>query len=520
MELALSRLMHEPTTPAPTAGQSAAPAARPASAASDASAAVSTAFSTAFSPSVTRDWTCPFCPLLCDDIEARVSDDATITAPATDCPRLADALKHYGVADLNRAPSIDGQPVALDDALAQTADILARAQRPLFGACATDVAGARSLYTLAAACGAMLDTLHGDALSAATLALQDRGAFFTTLSEVRSRADLLIVFGCTPSQRHPRFYERALAGHARPRTICFVGCEVDPSAGGTAHVTCESMLADAAPHDLLALWSAIAEGRSASAFEKRPAQTRTQAQSQTQAQALQAAKTAPSLPVAASLAALTERIASASYTAFIYEPAALPQPHAALLIEALHRIVKAINRTSRAGALALGGADGALTANQTVTWLSGFPLRTRVSRPDRPAGTPPLEHDPYRYRTDRLLEARETDALLWVTSFAPHPLPAALDPQVPAIVLGPPALADALAHAASSAPRRAPTVFIPVATPGIDSDGHLFRLDASVVTPLHAARQGTNLPTVAAIAAELAERIAQAGAHASARRPS
>lgn len=444
---------------------------------------------------VTRDWTCPFCPLLCDDIEARVSDDATLAAPATDCPRLADALKHYGAADRNSTPLIDGQPAAFDDALAQAADILGRAQRPLFGACATDVAGARALYTLAAACGAMLDTLHGDALSAATLALQDRGSFFTTLSEVRSRADLLIVFGCEPSQRHPRFYERTLAGNGtdvKPRTICFVGCAVDPAATHAAQATCESILADAAPHDLLALWSAIAEGRSASVFEKGFAH------------------------IAAQLAALSERIASANYTAFIYEPAALPQPHAALLIEALHRIVKAINRTSRAGALALGGADGALTVNQAVTWLSGFPLRTRVSRPDRPEGTPPLEHDPYRYRTERLLEAREVDALLWVTSFAPHPLPAALDPQVPAIVFGPPALADALAHAASSAPRGAPTVFIPVATPGVDSDGHLFRLDTSVVTPLHAARQSTNLRTVADLAADLAERIANANASTSA----
>lgn len=448
-----------------------------------------------------------------------MAHDGTLAAPAEDCPRLADALKHYGVADNHSAPSIDGQPVALEDALARAADILTRAQRPLFGACATDVAGARALYTLAAACGAMLDTLHGDALSATTLALQDRGAFFTTLSEVRSRADLLIVFGCVPSQRHPRFYERALAEagtHARPRAICFVGCDVDPAAT-RAQATCESILADAAPHDLLALWSAIAEGRRASAFEERAAQTRTQSQT---SHASRSAETAPISQIAAQLATLTERIASASYTAFVYEPAALPHPHTALLIEALHRIVKAINRTTRAGALALGGADGALTMNQAVTWLSGFPLRTRVSRPDRPEGTPPLEHDPYRYRTERLLEAREVDALLWVTSFAPHPLPTALDPQVPAIVLGPPALADVLAHAAASTPRRASTVFIPVATPGIDSDGHLFRLDTSVVTPLHAARQGTNLRTVAAIAADLAERIANANAHASAGRPS
>ncbi|MFC0400122.1 formylmethanofuran dehydrogenase [Paraburkholderia rhizosphaerae] len=468
--------MHDPTSPAPIGAQAAAPVARPASA-------------LAASRSITHDWTCPFCPLLCDDIDAHVRDDATLAAPATDCPRLADALTYYGAADLQCPPSIDAQPAAPDAALACAADILAHAHRPLFGACATDVAGARALYMLAAACGATLDTLHGDALSAATLALQDRGAFFTTLSEVRSRADLLIVFGCVPAQRHPRFYERALAGPAgdhgngRPRTICFVGCPVDPAASRVAHTSCESILADAAPHDLLALWSAIAEGRTASTFETGPAHT---------------------AYIATQLAALATRIAAAQYTAFVYEPAALPQPHAALLIEALHRIVKAINRTSRAGALALGGADGALTANQTVTWLSGLPLRTRVSRPDRLEGTPPLEHDPYRYRTERLLQAREVDALLWVTSFAPHPLPAALDPQVPAIVLGPPALAKTLA------PRAAPTVFLPVATPGVDSDGHLFRLDTSVVTPLRPARQ-SGLRSVAEFAAELAERIVVAG---------
>ncbi|MFC0693317.1 formylmethanofuran dehydrogenase [Paraburkholderia humisilvae] len=464
--------MHDPTSPAPRGGQAAAPVARPASA-------------LAASRSITHDWTCPFCPLLCDDIDAHVRDDATIVAPTTECPRLADALTHYGAADSHCPPSIDGQPAAPDAALAHAADILGRAQRPLFGACATDVAGARALYTLAAACGATLDTLHGDALSAATLALQDRGAFFTTLSEVRSRADLLIVFGCAPAQNHPRFYERALAGAsgtARPRTLCFVGCPVDPAASRVAHACCEAILAEAAPHDLLALWSAIAEGRNPATFEKGSAET---------------------AHIATQLAALGARIASAHYTAFVYEPAALPQPHAALLIEALHRIVKAINRTRRAGALALGGADGTLTVNQTVTWLSGLPLRTRVSRPDRPEGTPPLEHDPYRYRTERLLQAREVDALLWVTSFAPHPLPAALDPQVPAIVLGPPALAKTLA------PRAAPTVFMPVATPGVDRDGHLFRLDTSVVTPLHPARQ-SGLRSVAEIAADLAERIAGA----------
>jgi formylmethanofuran dehydrogenase subunit B len=178
----------------------------------------------------------------------------------------------------------------------------------------------------------------------------------------------------------------------------------------------------------------------------------------------------------------------------------LPGPHAALLIEALNRIVKAANRTVRAGCLALGGDDGALTVNQTVTWLSGLPLRTRVSKPVRIADTAPLDYDPYRYGTARLLADGEVDALLWVASFAPPAWPQALDPAVPAIVLGHPALADA------AKVRGAATVFIPVATPGIDSAGHLFRVDGSVVMPLAVAR-GAALPSVATIAARLTAQL-------------
>jgi formylmethanofuran dehydrogenase subunit B len=436
---------------------------------------------TAFVP-VTTNWTCPFCPLLCDDIELRLREDQTLEAPATDCARLASALARYGAGDSACAPSIDSAPVSLDAALQRSADLIADAHRPLLGGCATDVAGARALYELAASCGAILDSLHGDAMTAATLALQDRGAFFTTLSEVRSRADLLIVFACAPSERHPRFYERLAKDAAQQREICFVACDVDPAARQISGMRGESLLPNASPHDVLAFWSAIAEGRAADAFEDGSG-------------------------IARELAALTSRVKDARYTAFVVEPGALPGPHAALLIEALHRIVKAIDRTSRAGVLTLGGADGALSVNQTVTWLSGFPLRTRVSMPERLAGVAPLDYDPFRYRTDRLLAAGEIDLLLWVASFEPHALPASLAGDVPAIVLGTPALASLVA------PRSAPTVFIPVATPGIDSDGHLFRLDVSVVAPLHAARR-VELPTVAALAMRLTDALHHA------RRPS
>jgi formylmethanofuran dehydrogenase subunit B len=424
-----------------------------------------------------QDWTCPFCPLLCDDITT-VIDDGGLAAPDAGCPRLTRALTSFGADTLACAPSIDARDTDLDTALSHAVEILKHARRPLFAGLATDVAGARALYPLAAACGAIFDHRHGDAMSAATLALQDRGACFTTLSEIRSRADLVVVVGCQPSSRYPRLYERALGGTGLARELSFVACPVDPAASRVANASAHSILEGADLHDVLAIWSALADNRNAASIRD-------------------------DTGIAAALAPLLERINDARYTAIVYEPAALPGPHAALLIEALSRIVKGVNRTTRAGALALAGDDGALTVNQAVTWLSGFPLRTRVSTPLRLADEPPLDHDPYRYRTERLLAQREVDALLWVSSFQPEPLPGALDNTVPAIVLGHPALKATLGG------RTAPTVFIPVATPGIDSGGHLFRIDTSVVAHLMATRE-SGLPTVATIATRLTDGVAAA----------
>ena len=315
--------------------------------------------------------------------------------------------------------------------------------------------------------------------------MQDRGAFFTTLSEIRSRADLVIFFRCRPSERYPRFYERVLGEAAFARELVFVGCEADTAAKGLPKVLTETMLPHLDAFDLVALWSALAEGRPAAALNVLRDEGRA------------------AVDV---LAALVARIAAARYTVLVYEPAALPGTQPALLIEGLQRIVKAVNRTTRAGALALAGDDGALTVNQAVTWLSGLPLPLRVpgiaSARDRSAVQGELEHDAHRLQTDRLLAEGGADTLVWISTFAPTRWPDTLPAAVPTIVIGHPTLAEA------AAARGASTVFIPAATPAIDAPGHLFRLDGSVVAPLTAARRFA-LPPVAAIAAGIAVHLAR-----------
>jgi formylmethanofuran dehydrogenase subunit B len=396
-------------------------------------------------------WTCPFCALLCDRL-ALAGEGGALALRGSRCPRALRALAQFDADPAPATPRIDGAAATLEDALRAAAAVLAGARQPLFGGLATDIAGARALYALANACGAILDHAGGDALLPGLRTLQDRGLLQTTLAEIRNRADLLVFFGTQPGTGFPEFYARC--GSSIERELVYLGTEVDPAAIGLPAATLRAVPWAGDAYTTVALLNALAQGRRVEA----PAQ----------------------------LAALVQRMAAARYAVAVWEPAALPGPQPALLVEAIDRLLKTINRTTRAGGLALAGNDGALTVNQTLAWLSGLPLRTGVHASG-------LAHDPHRYAAARLLAGRAVDALLWVASFTADCAPPPAD--VPTIVVGHPALA--------AAPAR---VFIPVATPGIGAAGHLFRLDGTVVVPLAPAR-ADGLPTVAQVIEGIGARL-------------
>ncbi|MEO5732382.1 MAG: formylmethanofuran dehydrogenase, partial [Rubrivivax sp.] len=175
--------------------------------------------------------------------------------------------------------------------------------------------------------------------------------------------------------------------------------------------------------------------------------------------------------------AIAERLLAARYAVIVYETRNLGA-HGALVIEMLQRVVAMLNRSTRAAVLALGGGEGAATVNAVFTWLSGLPLRSR-------AGLHGIEHEPLLYGTERLLADGAVDLLLWIASYGTEAAPPAAAARLPRIVLGHPTWAAADLD-----------VYIPVATPGIGNDGHLFRTDGAVLMPLHALREET-LPSVA-----------------------
>lgn len=401
------------------------------------------AFAIGMRPDPSPVWTCPFCPLLCDDRPASAPGCALAEAGLQAC-RLP-------VGAACPPPRIDGQPATLEAALAAAAQRLARSRQPLIGGWGTDVAGARALTTLAEATGAFCDAAAGEALSQSLRVQQDRGGYTTTLAEVREHADLIVMVGSGVLSRAPRLLERVLDGRAEPPPqVVHLGDLIEP--GDLS--------------DTLVRLHLLVAGKST---------------------ALAEATAHPAL------AAFATQLKAARYAVFIWEPAQLGA-HAALCIERLMQLIQRLNQTTRAAGLPIGGADGAMTAQYVHAWRTGLPLRSRHG----PRG---LEHDPLRFGAPRLLADGAVDLLLWVVSFPGQVaggVPAAAG--LPRIVLGLPALAAQLGGERH-------TVFIPVATPGVHADGHLFRVDGVVLMPLHAL-QDDGLPGVAAVVDTLTQALA------------
>ena len=407
-------------------------------------------------------WTCPYCPLLCDRFQLSPQADGGLGLLGSHCSVAQQGLADQAPLRSGAAEArVDGVAVTQNQAVAEAARRLAASRQPLLGGLGTDVAGARALFRLARATGAISDAAGGAALMQTVRVLQDRGGFTTTLAEVRERADVIVFVGAWAPERLPELLPRPLAGRAdAPPALVALSSVSAPGSVPGPDGRAIPVATVAGQGDLFATLqqlTALVAGKAVR--EPDPG-----------------------------LMALAAQLQAAHYAVLVWEPAQLGA-QAALLIERLQQLIGHLNQRTRAAGFPLGGGDGAATVNQVFTWLGGLPLRSRHG----PLGN---EHEPLRFDAQRLIADRAVDALLWVSSFRAAPVPVLAGPR---IVLGLPALAAHLGDEAN-------TVFIPVSTPGLHTSGHLCRADGVVMLPLHAAVSSA-LPSVAEVAGRLADAL-------------
>jgi len=412
---------------------------------------------------------CPFCGLCCDDLTIR-SEPEQLTVEANGCPLSERGFSQsLDSGDTNQQPRSQGHACSLNEAVAHAADLLRDARLPLFGGLGTDVAGARAALRLADRTGAVLDHMNSAVMLRNLLAVQDSGWMTATLGEVRNRVDLLLIFGSDIEKHAPRFYQRffnnaeSMFGQdTAVRELIMIGSDADASsAPGDAHITSIRCPTDRLG-DVAMTLRALQQGR--------PLQ----------------AEDVAGIRVA-QLREVVARLADAHYGVIAWATAELDFPHAELAVQAFSGLVKDLNATTRCSGLPLGGNNGDYTFSQVATWQAGFPTRFSLA-----SGCP--HFDPIQYNWKRLLESNEADLLLWISAFDAQRTPPSGN--TPGIVLG----------RAGMQCEIEPEVFIPVATPGLDHAGHIYRCDSVVALPLRRVRV-SGLPEVSTVLRAIMESL-------------
>jgi len=346
---------------------------------------------------------------------------------------------------------IKGKNVSLVEAVEAATKILKQSKQPLFSGLSTDIEGFRAIYHLAEKTNASLSHTNSTSIARNMRVLQSAGWQTTTLTEVKNRADLIVCIGTDIVTHNPRFFERfvwvkeAMFTDVNTREVVYLGGETLKKDEKTPARKAALVLPCRPEHlpEVLAVLHALVLGKSLKISEVAGIAIK-------------------------DLEALAAKLKAAKYAVLAWVAKDLDFPHAELTILQITQTIAALNQATRAAGLPLGGSDGDTGVNYAHTWLSGLTLN---------AETP-----------------KQCDAQVWVNSFNAEKLPQ--KSSLPLIVLG-----NTNTHF-----EHEPDVFIPVATPGLDCSGTLFRVDGSVTLPLKKIRE-TQLPTLNEIVRQIEAKL-------------
>lgn len=347
---------------------------------------------------------------------------------------------------------IGGRAVPLPAAVQQVAKLLVTSRCPVFSV-DSDVHGCRSLIALAERVGATYDHVNGRDLVHEVALHTDIGGFFTTATEARRRADVIVIVGDVPAAHHDLLLSLAatapdLPPQNRRRWFQINGKTVAAANGELRRrVKAVQVSSPDFPIDaVLAVIRAALGARKASA-------------------------------VLANMDVLQGAIAKARFPVFVFshvnDPASLAM---------LQGLLADLNRTQRATALFLPSDDDAWGMVLASTWMTGFPPRTRFS-----TGAP--IYDPWLCDIDRMIAEKEADLHLWVSE---------RDEVLPPRRSGLPTIA----LVRSERPVAGAAVTVRIGKAGLDHDGVIY--SSRIGTLRSAAAQApSDLPSVSAIVSQL-----------------
>jgi formylmethanofuran dehydrogenase subunit B len=390
---------------------------------------------------IVKDVTCPFCGVVCDDLEVHVENGDIVDVKRA-CV-LGRATYLAWKAD-RATPRIEGKPATLDECIERAADILVAADSPLvYGLASTAVEAHRKAVELSDLLRATLDHTSSICHAPTLQAVQTVGESHCTLGEVRNRADLIVFWGSNPAEAHPRHATRYTVvpkglfrpGGRKDRYVVHVDVRPTP----TDRMTDETILVrPGSDYEIFSVLRMMLRGEEPDVAE------------------------VGGVPVA-TWKALLGRMKAAKFGA-LYWGMGLTMTRGKYMnaVGALS-LVRDLNAFTKFIGSPMRGHGNVVGAATVLTWTTGFPFGINMSR-----GFP--RYNPGEFTSVDLLVRGEVDAALVLAADAVgnYPKPAAERlKRIPTICI----------DIKESETTRTATVVIPTAQAGVSTGGVAYRMD-------------------------------------------
>jgi formylmethanofuran dehydrogenase subunit B len=281
----------------------------------------------------------------------------------------------------SEAASIRGRPCALEQAIEAAAAALVEARLPLvYGLVESTVEAQREAVRLADLAGAIVDPASSASHLGSLAAFAREGTLTASLGELRSRADLLLFWGCDPDAAHPGFTSRFAAPRAgRARLAVDLGPAMGPPS-----VDERLSLPPSREVEALLVLRAFVRGR------------------RVEASRLQAL----GLPLDR-LKTLARRLLACRYGVLVHDADPPSERRDPETPGALGALVRDASPKARLRLLGVRRAGNPAGAESVLTWQTGFPASVSFAR-----GYP--RFGPGETDAESVLRRREVDAALLV----------------------------------------------------------------------------------------------------------
>ena len=393
------------------------------------------------------NFTCPFCSLLCDDVQLKIKQNK-LKPINSGCSLLLSSLKKNINEQFSR---INGKKTNISEAIKKLSLLINESKSTLFAGMGTDIKGTRAALDIIDKYKCIVDHFSSGSYVKTLKSLQETGGFFLTLSELKNRSDTIIVIQST-GEEVPRLFEKYLfpkntINNIKKRKIIFIGSK-SPKFLQKKKKLINFEFIKLESVNLLNFISSIRKFINFKSLKTKDKK----------------------------ILNLLNILKKTKYGSILWSASELQEDISDIIINEINLLIQDLNKFTRFLGLSLSGSEHILTVNEVLLWQTGFPIRTSFAN-----GFP--MHDINQFSTVKLLNNKEIDLAIWINSFSEKRI--IINKKIKNVLIGIP----------SHPQKNNVDIFIPVGTPGLDHNSHLLRIDKVVTMPLKKIRN-LSLPSV------------------------